>query len=266
VPQFRRKMQDSGLSFIASDGIRLCLERRGHGARHVLFAHGWISSRRMWYEVASRIDPAEATLHLLDFRGCGLSDRPLAGHDLAGYAADLRAALAAVGAPVTLVAHSMGGRVAQYVAAESPPNLHRLILVAPGTAKPVRVAPKRRELAHDAYGSRERIERFQRAAMAKEVAPEAMLRIVDDALLCQYEHWMEVFEQGRVDFASRLASIAVPVLAIAGEKDPLAPPARIKRDVTAAIAGSLLVALRGAGHNLPIEAPEEIAAAVARFQ
>jgi non-heme chloroperoxidase len=259
-------MQDSGLRFIDNGGVRLCLERRGDGPRHVLFAHGWISSRRMWYDVVDHMDLAATTVHLLDFRGCGLSDRPIAGHDIEGYASDLRAALATVDARVTLVGHSMGGRVAQYVAAEAPPNLTRAILVAPGGAKPIRVAPKRRELALAAYGSRERIELFQRAAMVKAVPPESMLRIVDDALLCQYEHWMDVFEKAKADFAARLAAIAIPVLAIAGEKDPLAPPNRVKRDVTSAIAGSLMVVLRGCGHNLPIEAPTEIAEAILRFQ
>ena len=230
----------------------------------MLFVHGWISSRRMFYDVVDHIDLAATTVHLLDFRGCGLSDRPIEGHDIEGYASDLRTALAVVDAPVTLVGHSMGGRVAQYVAAEAPPNLARAILVAPGSAKPIRVAPKRRELALAAYGSRERIERFQRAAMAKSVPAEAMLRIVDDALLCQFEHWMDVFEKA-ADFAARLAAIDMPVLAIAGEKDPLAPPARVKRDVASAIAGSLMVVLRGCGHNLPIEAPTEIAAAILRF-
>jgi pimeloyl-ACP methyl ester carboxylesterase len=259
-------MLDSGLTFLQNDGLQLCLETRGSGPRHVLFAHGWISSRRMWYDVVDLIDLDATTVHLLDFRGCGLSDRPLRGHDFEGYASDLRTALAAVDAPVTLAGHSMGGRMAQYIAAESPANLARLILVAPGGSKAIRVSPKRRESAEAAFGSRERIERFQLAAMSKPVAPESMLRIVDDALLCQFEHWTHVFETGRVDFSSRLADIAVPTLAIAGEKDPLAPPARVKRDVTSGIAGSLLVALRGCGHNLPIEASKEIADAIRRFQ
>jgi pimeloyl-ACP methyl ester carboxylesterase len=220
----------------------------------------------MWYDVLDHIDLSAVTAHLLDFRGCGLSDRPMDGHDIEGYASDLRAALAAIDAPLTLVGHSMGGRVAQYVAAEAPANVARAILVAPGSGKSLRVTPKRRELALAAYGSRDRIERFQRAAMAKEVAPEAMLRIVDDALLCQFQHWMDVLDKGRVEFTARLAAIDMPVLAIAGENDPLAPPGRVKRDVTSAIAGSLLVVLRGCGHNLPVEAPSEIAAAILRFQ
>lgn len=258
-------MTDSGLTFIENGGVRLCLERRGHGARHVLFVHGWISSRRMWYDVVDRLDPAAITAHLVDFRGCGLSDRP-EGHDFEAYASDLRAALRAAGAPLTLVGHSMGGRLAQYVATEAPAQVERLILVAPGSAKPVRSTVQRRELALAAFGSRGRIERFVRAAMAKEVPESAMLRLVDDALLCQRKHWTHVFTELRADFTPRLASIAIPVLAIAGEKDPLAPPQRVKRDVALPIPGSRFVVLRGCGHNLPVEAPGEVAAAVERFQ
>jgi 3-oxoadipate enol-lactonase len=255
-------MQD----FIQNGSLRLSCERRGVGERHVLFVHGWISSRRMWYDVAERLDPQRFTLRLLDFRGCGRSDRPLEGHDLEGYASDLRAALATIDAPVTLVAHSMGGRLAQYIAAERPANLQRLILVATGTAHASRLAPQHRALTLETYGSRERIERFQRAAMQREPAPEAIERILDDALIASYEHWIGWYDRGRAsDFSERLASITVPTLAIAGSNDPLAPPSRIKREVSAAIDGALFVQLRDAGHNLPIETPDDIADAIRRF-
>ncbi len=256
--------QESGFDYIDNGGVRLCVERRGRGARHVLFAHGWISSRRMWYDVADRLDGDRFTLHLLDFRGCGRSDRP-ADHSFEAYASDLRAALATLGPGVTLVGHSMGGRFAQYVAAERPAALDKLLLVATGTARKLVARPGRRAMMEAAYGSREGTERFIRASMARQIAPESMRRLVDDALECQREHWFDVFERGRIDFSDRLASIAVPVLAVAGEADPLAPPRVVKRDVGSAIAGATVVTLRGCGHNLPVEAPNEIASAVERW-
>jgi pimeloyl-ACP methyl ester carboxylesterase len=101
------------IRYLTSGEVTLALETRGRGPRSLLFAHGWISARRMWSDVVDRLDLDRFTAHLLDFRGSGLSDRPLEGHDLEGYASDLRAALAAVG-PAAVVAHSMGGKVAQY--------------------------------------------------------------------------------------------------------------------------------------------------------
>ncbi|MBV9409947.1 MAG: alpha/beta fold hydrolase [Candidatus Eremiobacteraeota bacterium] len=158
------------IRLVENGEVTLALEVRGHGPRALLFAHGWISARRMWYEVVDRLDPARFTAHLLDFRGAGLSDRPLTGHDLDGYASDLRAALAAVG-PAVVVAHSMGGKVAQYVATEAPAALERLVLVAPGSASAYLASGKHRALAERAFGSRRQIERYQRAAMARTSTP-----------------------------------------------------------------------------------------------
>ncbi len=253
-------------ALVASGDVRLCLERYGSGPRHVLFVHGWISSRRMWYDVAQRLDHREFTLHLLDVRGCGLSDRPLDGHDLDGYAGDVRAAFASIDAPLTLVGHSMGGKLAQLIASERPERLRRLILVAPGTPRASQFPPKHRALTLDAYGSRERIAAFVSAAMTRRVAPEVFERIVDDALLAQREHWIGWYERGRpVDIAGRVGAIDVPTLVLAGERDQLAPPSRVKREVAGAIPGALFVLLRGCGHNLPVEAAEDVGEAILRF-
>ena len=252
------------IRFVENGDVTLAVEVRGHGPRALLFAHGWISGRRMWYEVADRLDPARFTAHLMDFRGAGLSDRPLEGHDLDGYASDLRAALDAVG-PAVVVAHSMGGKIAQYVATERPANLERLVLIAPGTARAYAMNPKHRALAEAAFGSRKRIERFQRAAMTREVAPEVMERIVSDALLSQREAWFGWYDKGRTaDFADRLDRIATKTVVVAGENDPLAPPQRVKRDVVDRIEGALFVNVRRAGHNLPVETPDEVAGVIER--
>lgn len=252
------------IRFVANGDVALALESRGRGPRAVLFAHGWISGRRMWYDVADRLDGERFTLHLLDFRGAGLSDRPLDAYGLDAYASDLRAALREVG-PATVVAHSMGAKVAQYVATERPPEIDRLVLVAPGTAHAYPLNPKHRALAEEAYGSRKRIERFQRAAMLRDVAPDIMERLVTDALVWPRETWFGWYDKGRTaDFSGRLREIAVKTVVVAGENDVLAPPARVKRLVADEIAGALFVKVRKVGHNLPVEAPDEIAAIVAR--
>lgn len=254
------------LEFVDNGGVQLCLERRGSGPRHVLFLHGWISARRMWYDVAERLDPHQFTLHLLDFRGNGASDRPAHGHDLLGYVSDARAALEGIDARVTIAAHSMGGKIAQYLAADHPANLERLVLAAPGTASGGRPSERHRRAALDTYGDRVKIEAFQRAAMTRSLEPAAMERIVEDALVSQREHWYGWYDHGRFEeFMERLSAIEVPTLCIGGAKDPLVPPARLKRDVAHAIPGCLHVTLREAGHNLPVEAPLEIAQALLSF-
>ena len=254
------------MRFVDNDGVTLAVETRGRGGAALLFVHGWISSRRMWYDVIDRVDLGRFTAHAMDFRGVGASDRPREGHDLAGYAGDLRAVLASIDAPVTIVAHSMGGKVAQFVALDPPPNLQRLVLLAPGSARAFAMNPKHRALAEDAFGSRVRIERFQRAAMVRAVAPQTMVRITEDALFAQWEAWFGWYDRGRTaDFSEHLGAIALPTAVMGADGDPLASPARLRRDVVEPIRGALFIGLRGVGHNLPVEAPDEVAELIARF-
>jgi pimeloyl-ACP methyl ester carboxylesterase len=254
------------VNFISNARVTLVLERWGSGPHVLLFAHGWISSRRMWYDVLAHLDPARYTAHLLDFRGAGLSDRPADGHDLEGYASDLRAAIAAIGEPLDLVAHSMGGKISQYVALDPPANVRRLVLVAPGTSHAVRGSERHRALAEAAFGSRANIRRFQLAAMKRAISPEAMERIVDDALVAQREAWFGWYDYGRhADFSDRVGTIALPVFVLGAEDDPLVSPARLRREVVSAIPGAMFAALRGVGHNIPVEAPAELAQLIDRL-
>jgi pimeloyl-ACP methyl ester carboxylesterase len=262
----RAGTQPPRLRFIASGDLSLALESRGVGARHLLFAHGWISSRRMFDDVVARLDLERYTTHALDFRGAGRSDRPPDGYDLAGYGSDLRAALAAIGAPTTVVAHSMGAKIAQFVALEPPPNLVGLVLVTPRTSRAVRENATHRASAERAFGSRARIERFQRAAMVREIEPEVMERLVDDALVASRDAWFGWYERGRAeDFFDRVGTIALPTVAIAGERDPLALPTRVRTDVADAIPGASFVTFKNVGHNIPVEMPTELAALIDRL-
>lgn len=254
------------MRYLDNDGVSLALEIRGAGPRRILFVHGWISSRRMFYDVCSHLNPNDYTMQMLDFRGAGLSDRPAAGYDLEGYAGDLRTAIVNAGGPIEIVAHSMGARIAQFVALDPPKNLTRLTLVAPGAAKMPRVSESRRAMAEAAFGSRLGIERFQRAVMIRDIAPDSMERLIDDALITSREAWFEWFDRGRLhDFSERLGSIKLPVLVVAGDRDPLVTTARIRREVVAAINGCVLTSLRNVGHNVPVETPLELAAIIDQF-
>ena len=254
------------MRYIDNGGLSLALESRGSGPRRIVFAHGWISSRRMFYDVVERLDPNVYTSYLFDFRGAGLSDRPRHGYDLAGYASDLRAVLGAAGTSVELVAHSMGGKIAQFVAIEPPENLTRLTLIAPGSPVAHPGNARHRALAEEAFGSRLRIARFLRAAMVREIAPDAMERLIDDALVAPHEAWFGWYDTGRAeDFSARVHAIALPTVVVAGERDPLAPPARVRREVADAIRGARFISLRNVGHNIPVEMPVEVGAIIDRL-
>lgn len=66
------------------------------------------------------------------------------------------------------------------------------------------------------------------------------------------------------DVRSRLAEIAAPVLAVAGELDPVTPPASLA-EIVAGISGASLAVLPGVSHLAPAEAPDEVARLITSF-
>ena len=252
-------MQFERFSVIHRD-IQIVGEQRITGPIHIVFAHGWISSRRMWHDVLRAL-PIEISATAFDYRGCGESDRPIEGHDLRGYADDLQAVIASIPGPVLVAGHSMGARIAQYVAIQAPPNVMGLLLVAPGVACNTVPVPRHRELTARAYGSRRRIHAFQRGAMVRELQSDRLDAIIDDALIAQREHWFGWYDQGReLDFSAELRHVTIPVTVIAGESDPLIPLGRIRREVVDRYKNAKFHVIPNAGHNLAVEAPQELLA------
>lgn len=254
------------INWINNESVQLCVETRGRGPQVLLFAHGWISSRKIWYEVCQRLDLSRYTLHLLDFRGSGQSDRPSHGHDLSGYASDLRAVFNWIQQPTLLIGHSAGGKISQYIASHHPPeNLKGLVLVAPGSAQTYPPNPRHRQRTLDSFGSRKRIELFQKASMQRKIPDGVMQQLVDEALICQKEAWMGWYDHGRtVDFSDSLSRITCPCVIIAGDQDQLTPEKRVRTEISEKISGSQLVVLRDAGHNLPVEVPDGVAQLIDR--
>jgi len=92
------------------------------------------------------------------------------------------------------------------------------------------------------------IERFVRwrASMAQEPLFEAA-RAVYGFRLCE-----------------RLREIRVPCLVMYADEDAITPPAVVRR-LAASLPGAQLVGIPEAGHMIPVEKPEEIAAVLNRF-
>ena len=70
---------------------------------------------------------------------------------------------------------------------------------------------------------------------------------------------------GRSEQESLLPQISCPTLVMTGELDSWSPPARHEK-IAAAIPDSTLVIVPGAGHMLPLEAPEAVNSAIAAWR
>jgi pimeloyl-ACP methyl ester carboxylesterase len=112
-------------------GTTLAWTELGAGAP-LLLLHGLGDSHRTWRRVAPRLAERFRVL-ILDLPGHGLSDRPDAPYTLDWYASMVHEWLDAIGVGTTSVmGHSYGGGVAQWMVLARRARIDRLALLAPG--------------------------------------------------------------------------------------------------------------------------------------
>ena len=101
--------------------------------------------------------------------------------------------------------------------------------------------------------------------MTRRVEPELMERFGRDAATigrAALEGTLNVAMTS--SFADRLASITIPSLVVGGSGDPMFGPDALRAGVVAPLPGARL-ALVDCGHEIPIEAPDELAALIEAF-
>jgi pimeloyl-ACP methyl ester carboxylesterase len=100
------------------------------GGPPVLLVHGWLSSSRVWEQLAARL-AQRFTVYTLDLSGFGESDKPLSGYGVRNGSRLLYAFCANFGLTrANVVAHDLGGDMAVKLAADHPDVVGRLVLVA----------------------------------------------------------------------------------------------------------------------------------------
>jgi pimeloyl-ACP methyl ester carboxylesterase len=111
-----------------TDPLRLAARTVGDTGPRVVFVHGLFGQGRNWTTIARKLAEDGHRVTLLDLPNHGHSpwtDRVDYG-DMAEFVA---AELALLGEPVTLVGHSMGGKVAMLLALRRPELLRALVVV-----------------------------------------------------------------------------------------------------------------------------------------
>jgi len=115
---------------VVANGLRLHYRRGGQGPT-ILLLHGVAGNGLAWGRVADALARGHDII-LLDQRGHGRSAAPPSGYRLADFAADAVAAIDLLrAAPVAIMGHSLGARVALAVAARRPDLVARVVLEDP---------------------------------------------------------------------------------------------------------------------------------------
>lgn len=234
----------------------------------VVFANSLGTDLRVWDALVALLPPRLRILRY-DMRGHGLSDAPDGSYRMADLVADAAGLMDRLGySGATFVGLSIGGVVAQGLAAERPDLVRAMVLSNTAarigtpdswTERIVTVRTKGMGAIADGVLEKWFTERF-RDQQAEELAGwrHMLTRTpVDGYAGC-------CAALAGTDFRQSTAALRLPTLAVAGSDDGSTPPDLV-RGTAASIEGARFEVISGAGHIPCVEAPERLAELITGF-
>ncbi|MCG8923704.1 alpha/beta fold hydrolase [Lentzea sp. CC55] len=230
----------------AADGTRLSYSVEGSGPALLLIA-GQANSSKWWSQVLPDFSERFTTI-VTDHRGTGSSDKPDAPYSTRLFASDCIAVLDDAGIGTAHVyGTSMGGRIAQWIAAEHGSYVDRLVLgcTSPGGAHGIeRSAEVRKSLAQaDPMKARRALEELMYTP-----AYRGPFNTLGDPWMPPYARKRHLFASAEHDAWDVLPSITAPTLVVHGTEDVFNPAANAPL-ITERIPGARMHLVEGARHG-----------------
>lgn len=237
------------------------------GAAAVCFINSLGTDYRVWDPLLPHLP---AAWHLLrhDKRGHGLSGAAPEGSTIADYADDVAALIRGHGrAPTVVVGLSIGGLIAQSLAARHPDLVQGLILICTGAKIGTPALWQERMDGLSATGLPAAAEGildrwFPAPFRSQDPAMPLWRAMLQRADLGGYLVACAALRDA--DLRAQAPTLRVPALCIAGSEDQ-ATPVPLLDDLAQAIPGGRLAVLEGAGHIPCVQMPGALAALMKPF-
>ncbi|MCX4816280.1 alpha/beta hydrolase [Streptomyces sp. NBC_01239] len=240
--------------------------QRGAGPT-LVFLHYWGGSARTWDLVVDHLPDRDVLT--VDFRGWSRSSGLPGPYTLGQFADDTLAVIADAGVTDhVLVGHSMGGKVAQLVAATRPAGLRGIVLVGSGPAKPpAQITPEYQEALSHAYDSDESVAGARDHILTATRLPASIkARVTIDSRAGADAARTEWPLHGISEDITKLTStVSVPALVIAGENDQVEPADVLRANLLPHLSQAEFTVIPSTGHLIPLEAPADLADAITAF-
>jgi len=264
------------MPYVEREGVRLYYEEQGGGAP-LLLIMGLGGDLRLWSNQIAALAPHYRVI-AFDNRGSGKSNVPPGPYSIAEMADDALAVLDHVGVErAHVLGWSMGGMIAQELAAAHPERVHRLVLLStvarsyPWLATWFGWAAQARERGMDTTGMAlwlmpwfyttaflSQGEKVQAALDAAAADPDV---ITAEGYAAQAAACRAYVKTASLD---RLAAITAMTLVRVGADDVLTP-AEYAWEIGERIANARVAVLAGGGHGIPLERPDAVDNAVLDF-
>jgi pimeloyl-ACP methyl ester carboxylesterase len=246
-------------------GVKIAYRVVGDGPRDVLLVHGWMMSSAVWTDWLASFDTRGVRLIVPDLRGTGGSDKPASGYSLDRYVRDLSALVERESkGGLVIVGHSMGGQIAQALAAALGDRAAGLVLLNSVPAAGLPLPDDAKGLFRNSGGARE-MQKTILGLACKQLTDGAREQLLDDAgtipVAC-IQGAFDAWTGGGIE--NVLGSIKARTLVVATD-DPFLPPDFLRASVVDKIKGARLAVLPGPGHYPQVERPRETALIVDAF-
>lgn len=244
-----------------SDDLELHVDEHGSAATSALLIHGWMTTGGVFAPILDQLTGV-TKVYVPDLRGAGRSSSP-GSYRLEDYAQDVIAILERVGG-AALVGFSMGGAIAQLVAAERPDLVTKMILLNAVPARGMQLPAEAQALFASSAGDRA-LQRTILNMATLNLDADACDQLLDLAAAVDDTATRESLDAWtRGGFEDRLTEVRAPTHVIA-TSDPFLPPAFVQDAVVDQIQGAQLHVIEGPGHYPMWEASEETGQLVAQL-
>ncbi|HUY07044.1 MAG TPA: alpha/beta hydrolase [Acidimicrobiales bacterium] len=266
------------MPYVATGAIRMYYEEYGRGAPLLLISGtGW-SGEHWKLEQVPYFSPSYRVI-IFDHRGVARTDRPAERYTTRIFANDAFEMLDALGVDerVHILGHSMGGRVAQWMALDRPERVRSLILAATGPG-PIDDRPRYPgitpenaaefvELGWPGYGE----EHVRGVNMFLHASPDVIERFAathrgqfGTDLLSYLRH---LDARVRHDTRDRLSEIVTDTLVVVGAEDNYSSPGHLdtSKYLAERLPNAELVVIPEVAHALHIETADTFNEIVSKF-
>jgi pimeloyl-ACP methyl ester carboxylesterase len=246
--------------------VEIYAEEMGEGSPALLFLHYWGGSRRTWSGVMERLSDRFRCI-AIDLRGWGKSDHRAKDYSLIAQADDVEAVIEELNLmDFVLVGHSMGGKIAQILAARRPVGLQAVVLVAPAPPTPLRVPDAQKESMLKSYSTLEGIGDALKVINHRPLTIAQRLQVTEDSLGGAEAAKVAWVAQGMgLDISEQAAAITVPVCVIVGSEDQVEKETALREALLPLVPHAKFEIIEGVGHLSPLEGSREVAEAISDF-
>ena len=242
--------------------------RFGQGAHVVLALHGWFGSAHAWEALTPHLDGDRYTYIFPNYRGYGARKDVPGEHSIPEAAGDVLALADRLGADrFSLLGHSMGGSVMQWVYADAPDRVRALVGISPVPAGGVPFDDETWQLfasAAEDPASRRAIIDFTTGGRHRDSWLDGMvqhsLEYSDKQAFADY-----LTAWAKTDFHERIEGAEVPVKVIVGEHDPELGEERMLATFVRWYPKLDLEVVADAGHYAADETPVTVANSIELF-